>query len=93
MDIEYKCFLIEQFVREYGKYEHSYKSEEYIEFLSYNDLGVPMAQAYTYDLIELTDEGVALIEETWINLCLMVDTDPEGEYESIYDMGYTNNND
>ena len=92
MDIEDKCFLIEEFVREYGKYEYSGESEDYINFLSYNDLGVPLAQAFTYNLVELTEEGEGLIEETWLNLCDMVNTDPDGEYESIYDMGNLDNN-
>lgn len=92
MDIEDKCFLIEEFVREYSKYEHSNKSEEFLEFLSYNDLGIPLAQAYVYDLIILTDEGEGLIQETWLNLCEMIGTDPDGEYESIYDMGNIDNN-
>lgn len=92
MDVEDKCFLIEEFVREYSKYEYSNQSEEFMEFLTYNDLGVPMAQAFVYDLVMLTEEGEGLIEETWLNLCTMVKTDPNSEYESIYDMGYKNNN-
>lgn len=92
MDIDEKCFLIEEFVREYSKYEYSNQSQEFIEFLSYNDLGIPMAQAFVYDLVMLTEEGEGLIEETWLNLCTMVNTDPDGEYESIYDMGNLNNN-
>ena len=92
MDIDEKCFLIEEFVREYSKYEYSNQSQECIEFLSYNDLGIPMAQAFVYDLVMLTEEGEGLIEETWLNLCTMVNTDPDGEYESIYDMGNLNNN-
>lgn len=93
MDIDDKCFLIEEFVREYSKYEYSNQSQEFIDFLSYNDLGVPMAQAFVYDLVMLTEEGEGLVEETWLNLCTMVNTDPNGSYESIYDMGYKDNND
>jgi len=93
MEIEEKCHLIEEFVREYTKYEFSGTNKEFIDFLSYNDLGVPMAQAYIYDLVDLTDQGEAIIEETWKNLCTMVNTDPNASYETIYDMGYENNND
>jgi len=93
MDTEDKCFLIEEFVREYGKYQYSHKSAEFLEFLSYNDLGVPIAQAFVYDLAILTEEGEALIEETWVNLCNMLNSNPYGNYESIYDMGNLDNND
>lgn len=92
MDIEDRCALIEEFVREYGKYEFADRSIDFIEFMTYNDLGIPLAQSIVYSLAELTEEGEGLIEETWLNLCNMVDTDPEGEYESIYDMGNLNNN-
>jgi hypothetical protein len=90
--IEEKCALIEEFIREYGSQSFSIYSKEYIEFLQYNDLGVPIAQSVCYGLVDLTDEGEMLVEETWNNLCKMVNTDPEYKYDSIFEMGEAEDN-
>lgn len=89
MDIYNKCSLIEEFVRDYSKYEFAFYNEDFLNFKMYNDLGIPLAQSVIYGLAELTDEGKSLLEETWFSFCTMVEADPDGEYESIYDMGYT----
>ena len=42
--------------------------------------------AITQDMVILTDAGEQLLEETWTELCLLFEADPNGEYESIDDL-------
>lgn len=93
MDVEDRCALIEEFVREYSKYEFAFHNEDFLDFKLYNDLGIPLAQSVTYGLVNLTEEGMKLVDETWVYFCDMLESDPDGEYESIYDMGNLDNND
>jgi len=86
MNEEQKCLLIEEFVREYGQYEFAFQNEQFLKFKAYNDLGIPLAQAHSYNMITLTDYGKEVIEETWQSMCEMLEVDPDGEYESIYNM-------
>jgi hypothetical protein len=41
------------------------KDKEFQDFISYNDLGLPMAYMVSNDLISLTDAGKKFIEEAW----------------------------
>jgi hypothetical protein len=38
------------------------------------------------DMVILTNEGEQLLEETWIELCLLFKADPNLEYETIDDL-------
>jgi hypothetical protein len=86
MDIETKCSIIEEFMRNFGMLAETYENENYVDFRIYNDLGVPLAQAVTYDLINLQEEGKNLINETWISFCNMLEVDPDEEYDSLQDI-------
>lgn len=85
MDIESKCDIIEEFMREHILND-KFKDEDVDEFLEYNDLGIPLAQGVAYDLAELTDEGETLVEETWNGLCKLFSADPYGEYDGLDDL-------
>jgi len=63
-----------------------FNSGEYEEFFDYNDLGIPLSIAITQDMVILTDEGENLLEETWKELCLLFEANPDDEYESIDDL-------
>lgn len=63
------------------------QDEEYFEFISNNDIGVPLAVSFSFDLIELKEGGVKAIEETWVNLCKLYGSDPEAEYATLEDLG------
>ena len=80
MDNRTKAEILVQFTQDY------FNSDEYDDFFDYNDLGIPMSIAITQDMVILTDAGEQLLEETWIELCLLFNADPNLEYESIDDL-------
>jgi hypothetical protein len=86
MDIETKCEIIEEFIREISGKEEIVENEDYLNWRFYNDLGVPIAQGCIYGLLELTEEGEEIIEETWKSFCELLGVAPDGLYESIYDI-------
>jgi hypothetical protein len=87
MELEDKAKIIEEFVRDFVSDELDYEDIDFVGFFSYNDLGVPLAQAVTYDLIaQLTPEGEKVLEETWFNLCELFGSDPEEDYIDLDDV-------
>jgi hypothetical protein len=80
MDNRTKAEILVQFTQDY------FNSGEYEEFFDYNDLGIPLSIAITQDMVILTDEGENLLEETWKELCLLFEANPDEEYESIDDL-------
>jgi hypothetical protein len=80
MDNRTKAEILVQFTQD------EFNSGEYDEFFDYNDLGIPMAIAVTQDMVILTDSGEELLDETWKELCLLFDANPDDEYESIDDL-------
>jgi hypothetical protein len=87
MDVENKSKIIEEFVRDFVSDELSYEDIDVSNFLLYNDLGVPLSQALTYDLVsQLTPEGEKVIEETWFNLCELFGSDPTQDYVDLDDV-------
>jgi hypothetical protein len=80
MDNRTKAEILVQFTQDY------FNSGEYEEFFDYNDLGIPMSIAITQDMVILTNEGEQLLEETWKELCLLFEADPNSEYETIDDL-------
>jgi hypothetical protein len=80
MDNRTKAEILVQFTQDY------FNSGEYEEFFDYNDLGIPMSIAITQDMVILTDSGEQLLEETWKELCLLFEADPNSEYETIDDL-------
>lgn len=80
MDNRTKAEILVQFTQD------EFNSGEYDEFFDYNDLGIPLSIAITQDMVILTDSGEELLDETWKDLCLLFDANPNGEYESIDDL-------
>jgi hypothetical protein len=80
MDNRTKAEILVQFTQDY------FNSGEYEEFFDYNDLGIPLSIAITQDMVILTNEGEQLLEETWKELCLLFEANPDDEYESIDDL-------
>ena len=80
MDNRTKAEILVQFTQD------EFNSGEYDEFFDYNDLGIPLSIAITQDMVILTDSGEELLDETWKDLCLLFDANPDDEYESIDDL-------
>jgi hypothetical protein len=80
MDNRTKAEILVQFTQD------EFNSGEYEEFFDYNDLGIPLSIAIVQDMVILTDSGEELLEETWKELCLLFDANPDNEYESIDDL-------
>jgi hypothetical protein len=80
MDNRTKAEILVQFTQDY------FNSGEYEEFFDYNDLGIPLSIAITQEMVILTDSGEQLLEETWKELCLLFEADPNSEYETIDDL-------
>jgi hypothetical protein len=80
MDNRTKAEILVQFTQD------EFNSGEYEEFFDYNDLGIPLSIAITQDMVILTDSGEELLDETWKELCLLFNANPDAEYESIDDL-------
>lgn len=80
MDNRTKAEILVQFTQD------EFNSGEYDEFFDYNDLGIPLSIAITQDMVILTDSGEQLLDETWKDLCLLFEANPDNEYESIDDL-------
>jgi len=64
----------------------NYRQDEGLEdFVTYNDLGLPLSYAVTFDLITLKDVGKKMIEETFDVLLEALGVDDEG-YKNIDDL-------
>ena len=77
------CEILEEFAREFTV--GNLKRGLFLQFLVYNDLGLPLAQAYHYDLAELTEEGETLVIETWEEFCRRLAIDSDEPYEDLND--------
>ena len=58
---------------------------EYEDFFAYNDLGIPLSFSLFYGLATLTDEGSKVLDETYNNLCGLLEVEPTEEYEGYED--------
>ena len=80
MDNRTKAEILVQFTQD------SFNDETYSDFFDYNDLGIPLSIAIVQDMVILTDAGEQLLDETWKDLCLLFEANPDDEYESIDDL-------
>lgn len=80
MDNRAKAEILVQFTQD------SFNDETYSDFFDYNDLGIPLSIAIVQDMVILTDAGEQLLDETWKDLCLLFEANPDDEYESIDDL-------
>ena len=54
-----KCEILGQFYSQYRE------EKEFQDFMEFNDLGLPLAYFVSEDLVEVSDDGVRYINETW----------------------------
>lgn len=70
-----------------GDFWTSYRNEPgFEEFVSYNDLGLPLAFAISEAIVDPTPSATELIEETFAMLLATLNIAEDGEYESVNDM-------
>lgn len=77
-----KCLIIEQYVRE------SIEKGANEDFITYNDLGIPLAICLNAGIAQIIDNGAEIIDETWELLCDRLELDknkPYGSLEEMYD--------
>lgn len=84
MDIKTASEILEEFAKEFttGDLDREFFSD----FVIYNDLGIPLAQALVYNLANPTEEGESLILETWNNFCEILGVDPSKNYQDLDDV-------
>lgn len=56
------------------------------EFFEYNDLGIPLAISSHANLCTLNDTGIKVIEETFQQVCVEMDIDPNKDYRDYDEM-------
>lgn len=77
MELIDKANILIEFIQQYSN------DNDYDDFFIYNDLGLPMAICFTNGLIELKQEGIELLNETYLELCLLFDADENEDYEDL----------
>lgn len=60
--------------------------EQFEDFISYNDLGLPLGYIVNTELATPTDQGTMYINETFDLLCAALELDLEKDYESLQQM-------
>lgn len=53
---------------------------EFDEWISWNDLGLPLAYAIGENIVEVTEKSQSYIEEAWEALADFLQTDPDKSY-------------
>ena len=65
----------------------NYRDDDNFEdFISYNDLGLPLGYIVNTELATPTDQGMLYINETFDLLCAALELDLEKDYESLQQM-------
>jgi hypothetical protein len=75
--IKEKVNIIDQFISEYIDQD---------QFMEDNARGIALAEASWQELIDLTESGASIVNETWINLCALFGVDPTEEYLELADL-------
>lgn len=57
--------------------------ENLIDFIEYNDLGLPLAYCVSAELVKIESQGELYVNETWDLLIEALALDPESEWESL----------
>ena len=60
--------------------------DEMEDFMTYNDLGLPLAHFCHVDLVKPSDQAKTFVGETFGLLCASLGIDDEQDYESLDDM-------
>jgi hypothetical protein len=74
-----KCEFIENFSR------ICIEEKVYPDFVTYNDLGIPLAISVLTEMADLKPRGQEVIDETFELMCELLELDPNVEYADFDD--------
>jgi hypothetical protein len=74
-----KCEFIENFSR------ICIEEKVYPDFVTYNDLGIPLAISVLTEMADLKARGQEVIDETFELMCELLELDPNVEYADFDD--------
>lgn len=77
---ENKCNILSDFY-----FDFKYNPGEWENFIKYNDLGLPMAFMCKSGLINPTERGISMINETWTTFLALLEIEDSG-FENIDDL-------
>ena len=80
MDLLQKSNIISEFTERYKG------DQDFKDFFDYHDLGVPMAIAFINEYVNITTNGIDIINETYLEICDIYGADYEDEYENLDDL-------
>ena len=74
-----KCQIIEEFAKK------CMDEKIHADFITYNDLGVPLAISVNSEMADLKNNGQEIIDETFALMCELLEVDPNVEYADFDD--------
>jgi hypothetical protein len=74
-----KCEFIEEFSR------LCLEEKIHLDFVTYNDLGIPLSIAVVLKAVALKNHGKDIIDETYSQMCELLEVDPNVEYSDFDD--------
>jgi len=74
-----KCEFIEDFSR------LCLEEKIHLDFVTYNDLGIPLSIAVVAEIADLKNHGKDIIDETFALMCELLEVDPNVEYADFDD--------
>ena len=81
MNLDSQCAVLSKL----WLYYRDTADEAWTEFFIWADVGLPLAHTQVEGYATLTDEGRALVQETWMVFCEMIGIDPSVTYETLED--------
>ena len=82
-----KCQFIEEFAK------RSIEAGVYKDFITYNDLGIPLAVCVVSDLVDIKNDAKTIVDETYSLMCELLEVDPDKEYADFDDFMSVSNHD
>ena len=75
-----KCQFIEDFS------QLCREEKIHLDFITYNDLGIPLALSVVAEIADLKGRGQEIIDETYSLMCELLEVSADKEYEYFEDM-------
>ena len=75
-----KCQIIEEFAKK------CMDEEIHASFITYNDLGIPLAISINSEMADLKNNGQEVIDETYSLMCELLEVDPMKDYANLEEL-------